>query len=253
MCSCPIRESELSISPHGNILLSRLAANDIALLGPAEHVTLGMRDPLEPANQPTKHVYFMQSGLASVVTGGTGRGAVEVGIVGHEGMTGIGLVHGDTQSPFETFIQSPGSATRFDAATVQKAIETSDSLRACLLLYARTFQIQIAATAFANARFKLEERLARWLLMVADRTGSTFEITHEFISMMLGVRRSGVTLALQILEGNGLITANRGVIIVRDREGLVECAAGSYGLPEREYRRLLGAELRLATGQAALQ
>jgi CRP-like cAMP-binding protein len=106
--------------------------------------------------------------------------------------------------------------------------------------YARAFSIQVATTALANGRSKLDERLARWLLMVSDRVGTTFPITHEFISLMLGVRRPGVTLAIQILEGKGMIRASRGSVTILDRHGLIGLANGSYGFAEAHYARLLG-------------
>lgn len=124
---------------------------------------------------------------------------------------------------------------------VQKAMTDSPAIRRLFLTYARAFSIQVGATAVVNGRAKLEERLARWLLMVSDRMGASFRITHEFMSVMLAVRRSGVTLGVQALESNGLLRASRGSIHIVDRRGLIDAAGGSYGLPEREYERLLGA------------
>ncbi|WP_353642480.1 Crp/Fnr family transcriptional regulator [Mesorhizobium sp. WSM2239] len=113
--------------------------------------------------------------------------------------------------------------------------------RLFLLRYAQSLSIQTEFTALANARSNVEQRLARWLLMCADRVhGDHLNLTHEYLSIMLGIRRPGVTVAIQLLEGNGLIRANRGVVIVRDRGGLVAASAGSYGVPEAEYERLIG-------------
>ena len=108
-----------------------------------------------------------------------------------------------------------------------------------LLCYTRAFSVQVATTAVANGHGTLEARLYRWLLMVGDRLGQSFAVTHQFLALMLGVRRSGVTLAIQILEGRGLIKATRGNVTIIDRPGLIEHAAGTYGFAEAEYDRLL--------------
>jgi CRP-like cAMP-binding protein len=133
----------------------------------------------------------------------------------------------------------PGSALRMDADALRQAIGQSPSLHQHLLRYIETFQVQVAYTALSHGSFTIEERLARWLLMCHDRLdGNDLPLVHEFLSMMLGVRRSGVTIAVQTLEGTGAIKATRGHIIIRDREMLEEAANGSYGVPEAEYRRL---------------
>jgi hypothetical protein len=107
--------------------------------------------------------------------------------------------------------------------------------------YVHAFHIQATYTALINARCKIEERLARWLLMCDDRVvGSRLVITHEYLSVMLGVRRPGVTVALQVIEGRGLVQSRRGEVIIRDREGLIQLADGGYGESEAEYRRLVG-------------
>jgi CRP-like cAMP-binding protein len=150
-------------------------------------------------------------------------------------------------------MQSEGSAYRFNFETVSRAIDERAPLRRLMLRYARSFTIQVAATALANGRSKLDERLCRWLLMVSDRVGPRFPITHEFIALMLAVRRSGVTLALQILEGEGLIRAGRGIITIIDRDGLIEGSNGAYGFAEREYERLMGVSGRLVIPPLAAQ
>jgi CRP-like cAMP-binding protein len=216
-----------------------LTAEALAALGPLERISLPVRTRLDTMNGVAS-VYFIEDGVASVVADVEGKLVVELGIVGREGMIGLNVVYGDAEDPFHVFMQVEGSALRADAEAVSKAMDASAELRSLLLRYARASSIQVATTALANGRSKLDERLARWLLMVSDRVGTTFPITHEFISIMLGVRRPGVTLAVQILEGNGLIKATRGTIIILDREGLIELAHGAYGVAERHYERLLG-------------
>jgi CRP-like cAMP-binding protein len=116
----------------------------------------------------------------------------------------------------------------------------SPTLRRRLLHHAFSFQVQMSFTALANARHTIGERLARWLLMSEDRLGPQVDLTHEFLSLMLGVRRPGVTTALNELENQGVITAKRGSIVICDRNALLEAANGCYGAPEAEYERLFG-------------
>lgn len=111
------------------------------------------------------------------------------------------------------------------------------------LRYVQAYQIQLAQSALSFGHFKMHERLSRWLLMCHDRIdGDELMLTHEFLSLMLGVRRSGVTDEVHILEGMGAIRASRGLIVIRDRQMLERISEGCYGLPEREYRRLIGFE-----------
>ena len=113
----------------------------------------------------------------------------------------------------------------------------SKSLHQVLLRQGYAFTVQMAQTALANGRHKLEERLARWLLMAHDRVdGDELPLTHEFLSLMLGVRRSGVSVALKILEREGMVKARRGGVVITDRDGLEECANGAYCSPEAELR-----------------
>jgi CRP-like cAMP-binding protein len=120
-------------------------------------------------------------------------------------------------------------------------MNASQTLHSLLLKYVQVFMVQTAHTAIANARVNIDKRLARWILMAHDRTrDETLPLTHEFLSLMLGVRRAGVTEALQSLKRRKLIDTARNQIVVRNRKGIEQLAQGSYGVPEREYRRLLG-------------
>jgi CRP-like cAMP-binding protein len=112
---------------------------------------------------------------------------------------------------------------------------------ATMLRFVHAMTIQMANTALANSKVKVDARLARWLLMAHDRVdGDKIELTHEFLALMLGVRRAGVTEALQVLEDRKLIRNSRGKVIIRNRKRLEEAANGSYGVPEAEYARLMG-------------
>jgi CRP-like cAMP-binding protein len=222
-----------------NLLLQRVSDSDLALLASLTRVEVALHQHLYEAHAPLTAIYFPEDCLASIVAE-VGRGTIEVGIVGREGVTNSWIVVGDTQSPFETFVQAAGHAYRVDAAEAKAAIEQSPALRQLFLTFARSYEIQVPSSSIASGQALLEERLARWLLMVGDRLGLSFAITHEFLAAMLAVRRSGVTLALQVLEGKGLIRSTRGNVAITDRDGLVARANGAYGLAEREYARLFG-------------
>jgi CRP-like cAMP-binding protein len=147
--------------PIQNHLLLRLSPEDLRALGPLERVELELRAPLEHADLPVEFAYFMESGMASVVVRPPNNREMEVGIIGREAMTGLSLVYGDTQSPFDTFIQVPGQALRIEIGQLRRALHASPALKDVMLRAARAFSIQVATTAFANGRSKLEERLAR--------------------------------------------------------------------------------------------
>ena len=207
-------------------------------------VTFEVRQDLEEPNRPIEHVYFPEPSVASIVALTPGGEKLEVGIVGPEGMSGLAVVLGSDRSPMHTFIQVPGSGIRLDAGILREALDESPKLRRLLLLYAQAHAIQVTYTALANGRFTIDERLARWLLMCHDRVdGNVILLTHEFLALMLGVRRAGVTTAMQILENAGTIRSSRGRIEILDRRELQEGAGDSYGVPEAEYERLLGADL----------
>jgi CRP-like cAMP-binding protein len=167
------------------------------------------------------------------------RRHAEIAVVGREGMTGLAIVYGTDCSPCEIFIQVEGEGQRILAADLRQVIDKSGTMLKYFLRYAHVFGVQSRYTALVNARGKLEERLARWLLMSRDRVDDDeMLLTHEFIALMLGVRRAGVTGALQALESKGLIDTARGSITMKDREGLEESANGLYGPPEAEFERL---------------
>ena len=225
-----------------NRLLQALSPADLGLLAPyLERVQLSLRQSLETAHRPIDLVYFLESGLGSVVASKEGGTTVEVGLFGRDGMTGASLALGDTESPFDCFTQMEGSAMQISADNLRNAMSRSATVTDLLMHYARALGIQTTYTALANGQIKLEERLARWILMVDDRVDQdSFFVTHEFLAMMLGVRRPGVTVALQILESKLLIKSQRGEIVVKDRDGLISLTKGTYGPAEEEYERLTG-------------
>ena len=229
-------------SPSRNRLLSVLSDDDFALLQPhLRPVTLPLLYDLERPNRKIEMVYFMEAGIASIVAVQSDGIRVEVGLVGREGMSGVAVVLGGAQSPHSTYIQVAGEGQRIKASELRNAQNASPSLRDLLLKFAQVFMVQTAHTAIANARAHIDQRLARWVLMAHDRTDDkTIPLTHEFLSLMLGVRRAGVTEALQTLRRQKLIDTGRNQIVVRNRKGLERKAGSSYGAPEKEYRRLIG-------------
>jgi CRP-like cAMP-binding protein len=231
-----------SISPYRNELLRRLSADDFTLLKPhIEQCSLPKKMYLERQRKPIEFVYFPEEGIASTVAKiRLGRDA-EVGVIGYEGMTGTAMVMADERSPHDCYMQVAGRGHRIAAAAFTDVLAESPTLRSLLLRFTQSLSIQTSYTALVNVRCSLEQRLSRWLLMCGDRVpGDSIDITHDFLSIMLGVRRPGVTVATQILEGKGLIRATRGNIVIRDREGLIASADGGYSEPEAEYERLIG-------------
>ena len=229
-------------SPQKNRLLARLAPKDFDALRPhLEAVDFPLRFVLERPQRKIENVFFPESGFASVVAVQANETRIEVGLIGCEGMSGIAVVLGNHQSPNETYIQMCGAGQRISVDALRKATAKSAGMHGIMLKYVQAFLTQTAHTAISNARSHIDQRLARWILMAHDRgSGPTIALTHEFLSLMLGVRRAGVTQALNALVKQGLIKSARGQITVLDRSGLEKRAGDSYGVPEAEYRRLLG-------------
>jgi CRP-like cAMP-binding protein len=227
----------------GNRLLRSLSSSDIELLAP-HLTTVVLRVPvdLERPNRSIREIYFPDTGVVSVVAANADGTQVEVGVIGCEGMSGLAVILGNERSPHSTYVQIAGRGLRISASDLGSAMAISRSLRSLLLKYVQTFIVQTAHTAIANARATLPQRLARWLLMAHDRVAhDNLSLTHEFLSLMMGVRRAGVTEALHELARLNLTKARRGEIIVLNRKGLEKIAGSYYGAPEAEYRRLIAA------------
>ncbi|MEA2825151.1 MAG: hypothetical protein QOF03_1633 [Alphaproteobacteria bacterium] len=223
-----------------NLLISALTPPDYGLLEPhLEKVEVALRQTFEEENKPIEHVYFPEDGIVSIVAKSRHEQA-EAAIVGREGMTGIPVVLGNDRWVNDTYVQVEGHGLRMMANDLRPALAKSASLRAVLLAFTQAFVVQTTQTALANARGNVEGRLARWLLMAHDRlAGNELSLTHEFLALMLGIRRAGVTTTLQKLESDGLVVAKRGLIVIEDRAGLIGLAGHLYGVAEAEYRRLI--------------
>jgi CRP-like cAMP-binding protein len=203
-------------------------------------VPLRPRVVIEQPGERITHIYFPESGVISTVVKGADGRAAEAGITGVEGVTGTSMLLGDDRSPSEGIVQLVGEAYRVNAEDYLRFLDDHPDFRALLLRYVHTFLIQTSQSTLATAKSKLEERLSRWLLMVHDRAGGPrLELTHEFMALMLGTRRAGVTMALHELEGKALVKSTRGAVVILDRHGLEEMAGQFYGVAEAEYARIM--------------
>jgi CRP-like cAMP-binding protein len=228
--------------PVRNGLLAALPPEDLARLRPSLRPgELPFDQTIYPADGTVEAVLFVESGMVSLLATLEDGEQVEVGIAGREGLIGLPLVLGDDRSLVEARVQQEGTALRLDAAALRDGIQESAALRLVLNRYALAFQAQVTLTAACNARHPIEQRLARWLLIAHDRAeADEFRMTHEFISMMLGVRRPGVSLAAGVLQKAGLISYVRGLMAVTDRPGLEAASCECYHTARREFARLLG-------------
>lgn len=229
---------------HQNLLLRTMNAKDRRRIEThLEPVDLSIGSTLFAPFEPIEHLYLLEGGVASVTGGGAEQaGEVEIGVIGHEGLVGIPILLGTDRSPNKCMVQVDGLVSyRISAPALLDICRDSDTLQPLLLRYVQSFLLQAAQTAAVNARCDLSTRLARWLLMCHDRIeGDRLTITHEFMAMMLGVRRAGVTVTLHKLEESGAVRSERGCVTVIDRTALEDIAGEAYGTPEAEYRRLVG-------------
>jgi CRP-like cAMP-binding protein len=225
-----------------NRLLALLPRKDYERLRPhLEYTALRYRQSLYRANRPIGFVYFIETGVGSLVNTMANGDAAEVGTIGNEGVVGLPIVLQDARSPTSVYVQVPGAGLRMKTSLFQKELARSASMRTVMLHYAHAFFNQVAQSAACNQFHSLEQRCCRWLLMTHDRMGSDeFLLTQEFLAMMLGVQRTGVTVAAGALQRAGLITYSRGNVAIVDRRGLERRACECYGISKREFDRLLG-------------
>ncbi len=225
-----------------NRLLRLLPDTELSLFSSSlERIELPKDFLLAPAGGSIEHVYFLESGLASIVSVSAEGQKAEAGMLGRDGFAPTPPSVGSAKSLHEVLIQSPGWGHRLDIATFGHALAKSRPFADLLAKSVHVLATQVSYTALSNAVHQVDERLARWLLMAQDRVGgSELAITHEYIALMLAVRRPSVTTALHVLEGNGFIRSERGLIVIRNREAMKDYARDAYGRPEEEYRELLG-------------
>jgi len=219
-----------------------MSEGDFALLQPSLNpAVLNLGDILIEQQGSLTEVFFVESGLVSVVSPDEADQSVELGIYGFEGMGSTASVMTIDRCPHQHIVQVEGRALRLDSGRLKRAQQSSESLNSLMLKFAHIFGIQMASTAVANGAYSVAQRLARWLLMCQDRNDHTaVYMTHHFLSTMLATSRPSVTEAINNLESLGLVKSVRGKITILDRKKLKEEAGRSYGRPEEEYRRLIG-------------
>ena len=218
-----------------NRLLRRLPAAELEQLLPhLERTELEPRAVLLNADAAVDSVLFVQTGMISMITNLRDGARIEVGLVGPEGMIGLPLLFGTVTSPVEAIVQGAGVAWRLPAGAFRAAMTGLPSLPGLLLRYVDSFHAQVSQCAACNGRHRIEQRLARWILMTNDRIeGHEFLMTQGFMSHMLGVQRPGVNLALGVLQRAGLVRHRDGVMRVLDRPGLEAVSCECYASIQR--------------------
>jgi len=202
-------------------------------------LTLELGKTLCDVGEPIDTVYFLEEGICSIVVTMVDGNTVEVGITGRDGFVGVPAILGTGHAPNRAYMQIPGHGFKVKAKTLREQSEQSSGLRLALLRGVQGLLTQTAQTAACNRVHGLEERLARWLLMCRERVQSDrIAITHEFLAMMLGTRRTSVTVAAGILQSASLIAYSRGNVTIRDYAGLKDAACECYPIIHDEYVRL---------------
>lgn len=219
----------------GNRLLAALPPNVLERLAPElETVPLRNRDVIQEIGRQAEHVYFPHSGMGSIVIHMQGGVNVEAATVGNEGMLGLSYVLGDTLATEETMIQLPGEAARLRIRFLRAEFDREERLR----MLSQLLMGQIAQGSGCNRVHPIEGRCARWLLSTHDRVaGDQFPLTQDFLALMLGVRRAGVSVAQHALQQDGLISYTRGQVTILDRAGLEQVACECYAVIRQRFDR----------------
>lgn len=224
-----------------NKLLALLPPDDYRRLSvDLTYIDLPRGKMLAEAGKPITTIYFMTSGVGSIIATSPEGHQAEAGIFGLDGFAPSTAVTGVMTGSHDVVTQIGGDAYSMPYSIFQKWMERNKGFARIIIRANEILSFQVAQTALSNAVHDVNERLARWLLMCHDRiAGNEIALTHDFLSVMLAVRRPSVTTSLHVLEGNGFIWTERGVITIRNRLGLEEFAQDAYGKPEQEYRRLM--------------
>ena len=220
-----------------NRLLAALPRKDYQQLLPfLEPVKLAFKEVLYEPHTRIRHVYFPVSCFVSMLTTVDVGRAAEVGLVGSEGKVGLPVALGAAISPFRAIVQGGGTAMRMKVADFRREFSKSNALRRELFLFTHMLMIQIAQTAACNRFHVVKQRMARWLLMTRDRVNSNeFRITQEFLALMLGVRRVGISMAAGSLQERKLIGYHRGTVTILNQRGLEAAACGCYQTVKDTY------------------
>lgn len=207
-----------------------------------QKVTLTPRQSIFRPGEPMEHVYFPDSGLISLVKSMSDGRTVEVGVIGIDGAAGLFSLYEIEWAIWEAVVQAPGEAFRITAAALRQEMGRNEELSRLFRKYTYVFLSELAQTAACNRLHSLEERCCRWLLIAHDSaTSDSFPLTHEFLALMLGVQRSGLSITANILQKAGLIRYTRGRITVTDRPGLEDAACECYQTVQAQLRDFLEA------------
>jgi len=225
--------------PVPNRLLAALPRKDYRKLLPIlEPLKLSFGQILYESHSPIRAVYFPNDCFISMLTTVNGDRAAEVGLIGSEGMIGVPTALGVGTSPFRAVVQGEGSAMRMTTADFRRYFRSSAALQTEIFLFTHLLMIQIAQTAACNRFHVVTQRMARWMLMTRDRVNSNeFRITQDFLALMLGVRRVGVSAAMCALRERNVITYRRGIVTILDQDGLVAAACDCYRTVKDAYSR----------------
>jgi CRP-like cAMP-binding protein len=213
----------------------------VSLCKSLTRIDLALGETLHLAGDEIKLVYFVESGFISALAVLSDGSPLEIGLIGVEGVAGVSVVLGATTAYSETMCQTGGDAYVITAAALKEAVAHAPHLRDLLLRYVHVFGVQVSQTAACNAHHELGQRLARWLLAAHDRSGvPELSLTQDLIAVMLGVRRSTVSVAAGTLQKAGIIRYQHGRITIINRVGLEDAACECYEAVASEYRRLFG-------------
>jgi CRP-like cAMP-binding protein len=234
--------TDTAAAQHQNRILAALPAEEFERL--RHHlttVTLDLKEPFWEPDQPIEYVHFPIDLVASVLAVTEEGSSVEVGTIGNEGLVGLPVFLGAPSSPGRSVTQIAGRADRMDAATFRREARREGALRDLLQRYTLAFMTQVSQSTACNRAHRAEQRLARWILVLRDRTGQKeFPMTQEFMAQMLGVRRATVSEIAGQLQDEALISYRRGIIILTDEAALERRACECYHIVRREFERLLG-------------
>jgi CRP-like cAMP-binding protein len=228
--------------PSRNALLAKLSLEQFTALNCSlQHVELVVPQVLSEPNQPIDYAYFPESGMISIVSMMNDGDSIEVGTIGREGMSGAELLMESDAMPYRHFVQIDGHARRIEAGQLIEAAQHSSELRRLILRYQAVTLAQSMQAAACNGLHSVQQRCCRWLLLARDRSDSDeISLTHEFLAMMLGVRRASVSDVLRPFQEAGLVSSNRGLITILNREGLEKDSCECYRVMANQLARSLG-------------
>ncbi|HEY4232206.1 MAG TPA: Crp/Fnr family transcriptional regulator [Lacipirellulaceae bacterium] len=225
-----------------NAILSRLSPQQLETIRPhLHHIELKIKQVLYQPSQRIEDVLFVEAGMISVVSVMDDGRSIEVGTIGREGVSGAGSLFGANAGPYQYYVQLAGHGYRVDAAVLKDIAKQNEEFRDLILRCQTAFHTQTMQTAACNGLHSVTQRCCRWLLMSQDRVnGDAVPLTHEFLGLMLGVRRASVTDVLRPIQDRGWIQSNRGEITILDRKGLESGSCECYRIIAEQQKILLG-------------